>query len=77
LTLEFLVTPGSTGCRHREIAQLIGTRSTPIVRIVVPTIIELGFLRRTVFEPIKSIDAVIADVMAAPAPVARSVATAG
>jgi len=59
LTLDFLIIPAISRLpivRQREIAQLIGARSTPIFRVVVPSIIVLGFLRGTVFGPIKSVE---------------------
>ena len=42
--------------RQREIGAALGVRGTAVFRIVAPLIILLGFLRGTVFGPIKSLD---------------------
>lgn len=43
--------------KQREIGAALGIRGTAVFRVVAPTIIVLGFLRGTVFGPIKSFDA--------------------
>lgn len=43
--------------KQREIGGAVGVRGTAIFRIVAPAIIVLGFIRGTVFGPIKSLDA--------------------
>jgi uncharacterized membrane protein len=43
--------------KQRELGAALGVRGTAVFRIVGPAIIVLGFVRGTVFGPIKSIDA--------------------
>ena len=43
---------------QREISSHIGSRATPIFKVVVPAIVVLGFVRGTFLGPIKSVDAV-------------------
>jgi uncharacterized membrane protein len=59
LSLDLIVIPAINRLpivKQREIASLIGARASPIFRIVVPAIVVLGFLRGTVFGPIKTIE---------------------
>ena len=59
LAADFIVIPAISRLpivRQREIGSLLGGRATPIFRFVVPLIIILGFLRGTVFGPIKSVE---------------------
>ena len=59
LVLDVIVIPAINRLpivTQREVASLIGARSTPIFHVVVPLIIVLGFIRGTVLGPIKSVD---------------------
>jgi hypothetical protein len=42
--------------KQREVGAALGVRGTAVFRVVAPLIILLGFLRGTVFGPIKSLD---------------------
>jgi len=42
--------------KQRELGAALGVRGTAVFRVVVPILILLGFLRGTVFGPIKSLD---------------------
>jgi uncharacterized membrane protein len=43
--------------KQREIGAALGVRGTAVFRVVVPILILLGFLRGTIFGPIRSLDA--------------------
>jgi len=45
--------------RVRELTSRLGARGARIMNVVIPTIIVLGFVRGTVFGPIRSIDALM------------------
>src|SRR5215213_3233326 len=62
LTMDFIVIPAISRLPivgQREIASHIGSRASPIFRIVVPAIVVLGVIRGTLYGPIKSLDAVL------------------
>jgi hypothetical protein len=61
LSLDVIVIPAINRLpivAQREISSHIGARATPIMRVVVPTIIVLGIIRGTLFGPIKDLGAV-------------------
>jgi uncharacterized membrane protein len=61
LTMDFIVIPAVNRLPvvvQREIASHIGSRASPIFRVVVPAIVVLGIIRGTLYGPIDSVDAV-------------------
>lgn len=59
LVLDVIVIPAINRLpivTQRDVASLIGARATPILNVVVPLLIALGFIRGTVLGPIKSVD---------------------
>ncbi len=62
LVLDVIVIPAINRLpivAQREVASLIGARSTPIFHVVVPLIIGLGFVRGTFLGPIKSVEILV------------------
>ena len=60
LTLDLIVIPALNRLpivTQRQIGAEIGKRSSPIFRVVVPILILLGFIRGTVYGPIKGVEA--------------------
>jgi uncharacterized membrane protein len=62
LVLDVIVIPAINRLpivRQREISSYIGSRATPILHVVVPSIIVLGLIRGTLLGPIKSVDVLL------------------
>ena len=59
LSLDVIVIPAINRLpivAQRDVASLIGSRATPIFRVVVPLIVALGVIRGTLLGPIKSVE---------------------
>ena len=62
LVLDLIVIPAINRLpivAQRQIGSYIGSRSTRLFHVIVPLIVVLGFIRGTVFGPIKSVDVLL------------------